>query len=88
MGIFSKKTVVAETKVVKVNAETIGLEIDKLTKSFTTIVTKLNTQAQAAKELKAAKEAEIAALQNECTNLEAVGTRAANIADKIAGLFN
>jgi hypothetical protein len=88
MGIFSKKTVVAETKVVKVNAETIGLEIDKLTKSFTTIVTKLNTQAQAAKELKAAKEAEIAALQAECTNLEAVGTRAANIADKIAGLFN
>lgn len=87
MGIFSKTTA-ASTKVVKVSAETIGLEIDKLTKSFTTIVTKLNIQAQAAKELKAAKEAEIAALQAECTNLEAVGTRAANIADKITGLFN
>ena len=87
MGIFSKTTA-APTKVVKVSAETIGLEIDKLTKSFTTIVTKLNTQAQAAKELKAAKEAEIAALQTECNNLETVGTRAANIADKIAGLFN
>ena len=87
MGIFSKTTA-APTKVVKVRAETIGLEIDKLTQSFTTIVTKLNTQAQAAQELKAAKEAEIAALQAECTNLEAVGTRAANIADKIAGLFN
>ena len=87
MGIFSKTTA-ASTKVVKVSAETIGLEIDKLTQSFTTIVTKLNTQAQAAQELKAAKEAEIAALQAECTNLEAVGTRAANIADKIAGLFN
>ena len=87
MGIFSK-TFAAPTKVVKVSAETIGLEIDKLTKSFTTIVTKLNTQAQAAKELKAAKEAEIAALQTECNNLEAVGNRAANIADKIAGLFN
>lgn len=87
MGIFSKTTA-APTKVAKVSAETTGLEIDKLTKSFTTIVTKLNTQAQAAKELKAAKEAEIAALQTECNNLEAVGTRAANIADKIAGLFN
>ena len=87
MGIFSKTTA-ASTKVVKVSADSIGLEIDKLTKSFTTIVTKLNTQAQTARELKAAKEAEIAALQNECTNLEAVGTRAANIADKIAGLFN
>lgn len=87
MGIFSKTTA-TPTKVVKASAETIGLEIDKLTKSFTSIVTKLNTQAQAAKELKAAKEAEIAALQTECTNLEAVGTRAANIADKIAGLFN
>ena len=87
MGIFSKTTA-APTQVVKVSAETIGLEIDKLTQSFTTIVTKLNTQAQAAQELKAAKEAEIAALQAECTNLEAVGTRAANIADKIAGLFN
>ena len=87
MGIFSKITA-TPTKVVKASAETIGLEIDKLTKSFTSIVTKLNTQAQAAKELKAAKEAEIAALQTECTNLEAVGTRAANIADKIAGLFN
>lgn len=87
MGIFSKTTA-TPTKTVKVSAETIGLEIDKLTKSFTTIVTKLNTQAQAAKELKAAKEAEIAALQTECSNLEAVGTRAANIADKIAGLFN
>ena len=87
MGIFSK-TNATSTKAVKANAETIGLEIDKLTKSFTTIVTKLNTQAQAAKELKAAKEAEIAALQTECSNLEAVGTRAANIADKIAGLFN
>ena len=87
MGIFSKTTA-APTKVVKVSADSIGLEIDKLTKSFTTIVTKLNTQAQTARELKAAKEAEIAALQNECTNLEAVGTRAANIADKIAGPFN
>ena len=87
MGIFSKTTA-TPTKVGKVSADSIGLEIDKLTKSFTTIVTKLNTQAQTARELKAAKEAEIAALQNECTNLEAVGTRAANIADKIAGLFN
>ena len=87
MGIFSKTTA-APTKVAKVSAETIGLEIDKLTKSFTTIVTKLITQAQAAKELKAAKEAEIATLQTECNNLETVGTRAANIADKIAGLFN
>lgn len=87
MGIFSKTTAVP-TKVAKVSADSIGLEIDKLTKSFTTIVTKLNTQAQTARELKAAKEAEIAALQNECTNLEAVGNRAANIADKIAGLFN
>ena len=64
MGIFSKTTA-APTKVVKVSAETIGLEIDKLTKSFTTIVTKLNTQAQAAKELKAAKEAEDAKVQKE-----------------------
>ena len=87
MGIFSK-TNAAPTKVVKVSADSIGLEIDKLTKSFTTIVTKLNTQAQTARELKAAKEAEIAALQNECNNLEAVGTRASNIADKIASLFN
>lgn len=87
MGIFLKTTA-APTKVGKVSAETIGLEIDKLTKSFTTIVTKLNTQAETAQKLKAAKEAEIATLQAECTDLEAVGTRAANIADRIAGLFN
>ena len=41
MGIFSKTTA-APTKVVKVSADSIGLEIDKLTKSFTTIVTKRN----------------------------------------------
>lgn len=86
MAIFT--TAKTATTVRQVSAATLGTEIDNLTKSFTTIVTKLSTKANEAKALKEAKEAEIAVLQTECANLEAVSSRATNIAEKIAGLFN
>lgn len=88
MGIFSKKTVATATKVVKVSAETLGAEIDNLTKSFTTLSVKLRNKAAEAQALKESKEAEIAALQTECAGLEAVNNRASGIADKIDGFFN
>lgn len=89
MGIFSKtKTTAKETVVRQVSAAAIGTEIDNLTKAFTTTVTKLQAKAQEANTIKAAKEAEISALQTECASLEAVSARATGIADKIASLFN
>lgn len=89
MGLFSKsKTTAKETVVRQVSAAALGTEIDNLTKAFTTTVTKLQAKATEANTLKAAKEAEITALQTECASLEAVSNRASNIADKIASLFN
>lgn len=89
MAIFTKtKKTAKETVVTKATAETLGLEIDNLTKTFTTMATKLTAKANEARTIREAKEAEIAALQTECANLEAVSNRATNIADKIASLFN
>lgn len=86
MAIFSKTK--TATTVRQVSAAALGTEIDNLTKAFTTTVTKLQAKAKEATALKETKEAEIAALQTECANLEAVSNRATNIADKIASLFN
>lgn len=90
MAIFTKtKKAVKETvKEPVITAETIGLEIDNLTKTFTTMATKLIAKANEARTIREAKEAEIAALQTECSNLEAVGNRAATMAEKITNLFS
>lgn len=89
MAIFTKTRKTAkETVVRKASAETLGLEIDNLTKTFTTMATKLTAKANEARTIREAKEAEIAALQTECSNLEAVGNRAATMAEKITSLFN
>lgn len=89
MAIFTKtKKTTKETVVTKATAETLGLEIDNLTKTFTTMATKLTAKANEARTIREAKEAEIAALQTECSNLEAVGNRAATMAEKITNLFS
>lgn len=89
MAIFTKtKKTAKETVVTKATAETLGLEIDNLTKTFTTMATKLTAKANEARTIREAKEAEIAALQTECSNLEAVGNRAATMAEKITNLFS
>lgn len=86
MAIFTKtKKTVKETVS---TAETLGLDIDNITKTFTTMVTKLTAKANEARTIREAKEAEIAALQTECSNLEAVGNRAATMAEKITNLFS
>jgi len=89
MAIFTKtKKTAKETVVTKATAETLGLEIDNLTKTFTTMATKLTAKANEARTIREAKEAEIAALYTECSNLEAVGNRAATMAEKITNLFS
>lgn len=89
MAIFTKtKKTAKETVATKATAETLGLEIDNLTKTFTTMATKLTAKANEARTIREAKEAEIAALQTECSNLEAVGNRAATMAEKITNLFS
>lgn len=86
MAIFTKtKKTVKETVS---TAETLGLDIDNITKTFTTMVTKLTAKANEARTIREAKEAEIAALQTECSNLEAVGTRASTMAEKITSIFS
>jgi hypothetical protein len=86
MAIFSK-TKTAPT-VRQVSAATLGTEIDNLTKSFTLLSEKLQTKAREANTLRETKEAEIAALQAECSGLTAVSERALNISAKIDSLLN
>lgn len=86
MAIFSKTKTV--TPVRQVNAASLGAEIDNLTKSFTSLSEKLQTKAKEANALREAKEAEIAALQAECSGLTAVSDRALNISAKIDSLLN
>lgn len=86
MAIFSKTKTV--TPVRQVNAASLGAEIDNLTKSFTSLSEKLQTKAKEANALREAKEAEIAALQAECSGLAAVSDRAINISAKIDSLLN
>ena len=86
MAIFSKTKTANPVR--QVSAATLETEIDNLTKAFTSTVSKLSAKAKEAYALKDAKEAEIVALQTECTNLDAVGSRANNIAEKISSLFN
>ena len=89
MAIFTKiKKTAKETVPTKATAETLGLEIDNLTKTFTTMATKLIAKANEARTIREEKEAEIAALQTECSNLEAVGTRASTMAEKITSIFS
>jgi hypothetical protein len=86
MAIFTKTK--AATTVRQVSAATLATEIDNLTKSFTTLSKKLQAKAKEANALREAKEAEIAALQVECSGLTTVSDRALNISTKIDSLMN
>ncbi len=81
MAIFSK-TKTATT------AATLGMEIDNLVKSFTSLSEELQTKAKEANALRETKEVAIAALQAECSGLTEVSDRALNISAKIDNLFN
>jgi hypothetical protein len=52
------------------------------------MVENLKQKASAALQLKAEKEEHIAALQQECDDLQAVNDRATGMADRISGIFN
>lgn len=80
----NKETVVANVR----NAANLSSEIDNLTESFTTLIEKLRTKAKEAKTLREAKEESIKAMQVECEDLSGVESRADNLADKIANIFN
>lgn len=69
-------------------AEVISLEIDGITKTFTTMVTSLTQKAEEAETIKKATEAEIEAMQAECVNLQTVSDRAHKLIDKISNIFN
>ena len=71
-----------------VSATSLSNEIDNITKSFTTMVENLKQKASTALRLKAEKEERIAALQQECDDLQAVNDRATGMADRISGIFN
>lgn len=82
----TKKEVVPVVK--KVNAADLDGEVNSIIEKFTKTIDNLRKKSQEANALKETKEAEIKALQTECSDLEAVSTRATTIADKISNIFN
>lgn len=83
--MFGRKTL---NSTAVVSATSLSNEIDNITKTFTTMVENLKQKAFAALQLKAEKEERIAALQQECDDLQAVNDRATGMADRISGIFN
>ena len=82
----TKKEVAPVVK--KVNAADLDGEVNSIIEKFTKTIDNLRKKSQEANALKETKEAEIKALQTECSDLEAVSTRAITIADKISNIFN
>ena len=83
---FSKKTV-KESSVVTTSANTLSKEIDNLVSSFTKMISDLKAKAGVADAAKSKKQEEIAILQTECSNLEAVSNRANALAERISNIF-
>ena len=83
--MFGRKTL---NSTAVVSATSLSNEIDNITKTFTTMVDNLKQKASVALQLKAEKEERIAALQQECDDLQAVNDRATGMADRISGIFN
>ena len=86
MAIFTKTK--TATTVRQVSAATLGMEINDIVKSFTSLSEKLQTKAKEANALRETKEVAIAALQAECSDLTEVSDRALNISAKIDSLLN
>lgn len=80
----NKETVVA----VERNSSSLSAEIDQLTSSFTKLIDNLKTKSEEARSLREAKEQKIKAMQEECTNLSSIETRADTLAEKISNIFN
>jgi hypothetical protein len=83
--MFGRKTL---NSTAVISATSLSNEIDNITKTFTTMVENLKQKASTALQLKAEKEERIAALQQECDDLQAVNDRATGMADRISGIFN
>lgn len=83
--MFGRKTL---NSTAVASATSLSNEIDNITKTFTTMVENLKQKASVALQLKAEKEERIAALQQECDDLQAVNDRATGMADRISGIFN
>lgn len=69
-------------------ASAFSLEIDALTKSFTTMIAGLTQKAEEAEAIKTATEEQIKTMQVECEALQAESDRAKHLAAKISEIFN
>lgn len=69
------------------SSASLNKEVDSAMSAFKSTITKLELTVERAEASKAEKEEEIKKLQNECTNLDGVRSRATSLASKLKSLF-